>query len=212
MKKKAKGLGVFLNAEAIGHFSLYLEELKLWNKKINLFSRKDDQEIIIKDFLDSLTVCRHLPLKISLLDIGSGGGFPGIPIKIVRPDLVVVLSEVRPKKIIFLRNVVRVLGLKDLEVMGPGDKKNQKFDFGVFRAFGSLSESVDAGSPHLKEDGTILCMKGRKGREELSRDLPVLRKKGWGPDFVEEIELPIVGHKRVLIGLRANVSRETFAK
>lgn len=211
-EREAEKIGVALTGEAGGHFSLYLAELKLWNKKINLFRRKDDREIIIKDFLDSLTVCKYLPLNISLLDIGSGGGFPGIPIKIARRDLRVVLSEVRTKKIFFLRNVVRVLGMNNLEVMDPGGGNKEKFDFAVSRAFGSFSEIVEAGMPHLKENGTIICLKGRKGQEELDRELPLLKRKGWDLEFVEPTALPVSGDKRVLIGLKPNVSRETFDK
>jgi 16S rRNA (guanine527-N7)-methyltransferase len=211
-KEEAKKIDVFLNAEAVGRFSLYLEELKQWNQKINLFRRKDDREIIIKDFLDSLTVLEHLPLNISLLDIGSGGGFPGIPIKIARDDLRVVLSEVRTKKVFFLRNMVRVLGMNNLEVMNLGGDNKEKFDVAVSRAFGSFSEIIEAGMPFLKKNGTIICLKGRKGQEELSRELPLIKRKGLGLDFVEQIALPISGDKRVLIGLKPNVSRETFLK
>ncbi|MCX5911981.1 MAG: class I SAM-dependent methyltransferase, partial [Deltaproteobacteria bacterium] len=117
LKREAEGLGIVLNDEAVHLFSLYLDELKTWNKKINLFSRKDDQEIIIKDFLDSLTISNYLSSGTSVLDLGSGGGFPGIPIKISRRDLRVVLSEVRTKKIFFLKHIIRILGIENLEVL-----------------------------------------------------------------------------------------------
>ena len=209
LRKETEGLGILLNDEAVHLFSLYLEELKTWNKKINLFSRKDDQEIIIKDFLDSLTISNYLSSGTSVLDIGSGGGFPGIPIKISRRDLRVVLSEVRAKKIFFLKHIIRILGIENLEVLSSKDQKAIEFDFVVSRAFGSITKLVETGSPYLKENGVVISMKGKMGEEELNRDLPILRKMGWNPFFVDHIELPVVGHKRVLIGLRRNVSRET---
>jgi 16S rRNA (guanine527-N7)-methyltransferase len=208
-KNEAKVMGVVLTDEAIGRFSLYLEELKAWNKKINLFRRKDDLEIVVKDFLDSLTLCRHLPSRTSLLDIGSGGGFPGIPIKISRGDLRVVLSEIRAKKFFFLKNMVRVLSLENLAIMEPGAEKTEKFDFIVSRAFGSIFKLMETGSPYLKGKGMIISMRGRKGEEELNSELPNLKKKGWVPCFVEHLTLPVLEHGRVLIGLRRDVSRET---
>jgi len=211
-KKEAEGIGVALTDEAIDRFSLYLEELKTWNKKINLFSRKDDQEIMVKDFLDSLTVCKHLPSRTSILDIGSGGGFPGIPIKISRRDLRVVLLEIRTKKIFFLRNMVRVLGMRNLEVMESGHEKKEKVDFIVSRAFGSLIKLAETAGPYIKRDGVVISMKGRKGEEELSGELSNLKKKGWVPFFIEHLKLPVIEHGRVLIGLRQDVSRETSCK
>jgi len=211
LKKEAEGLGVVLNDEPVHLFSLYLDELKTWNKKINLFSRKDDQEIIIKDFLDSLTISNYLSSGTSVLDLGSGGGFPGIPIKISRRDLRIVLSEVRTKKIFFLKHIIRILGIENLEVLSSKDQKTIEFDFVVSRAFGSITKLVETGSPYLKENGVVISMKGKKGEEELDQELPILRKMGWNPYFVDHIELPIVGHRRVLIGLRRDVSRETIS-
>jgi len=212
LKKEADGLGVFLNDEAVHLFSLYLGELKTWNKKINLFSRKDDREIIVKDFLDSLTISRYLSSEASLIDIGSGGGFPGIPIKISRRDLRVVLSEVRAKKIFFLKHMIRVLEIDNLEVLSPAGERLTKFDFVVSRAFGSISMLVETGAHFLRENGIVISMKGKRGEEELDQELPILKKMGWNPYFVDHIELPIVGHGRVLIGLKRDVSRETISE
>ena len=210
LKEGAKELGIVLNDEALGLFSLYLEELKAWNKKINLFSRKDDFEIIAKDFLDSLTLCKYLPSEASFLDLGSGGGFPGIPIKISRQDLRVVLLEIRIKKVYFLKNMIRVLGVKNLEVMGPGNENSEKFDYIASRAFGSIVKLVKTADPYLKENGVVISMKGRKGEDELENEISNLKKKGWNTYFVEHFTLPVLAHKRVLIGLRKDVSRETI--
>ncbi len=200
-----------MNDEALSHFSLYLEELKAWNKKINLFRRKNDQEIVVKDFLDSLTISKYLPPGATILDIGSGGGFPGIPIIVSRRDLQVVLSEIRTKKVFFLKHMIRVLEIENLEIMAPGNKNLQRFDFVVSRAFGSIVKLVETGAPFLNNNGVVISMKGKMGAEELSRDLPILKENGWRPFFVDPIKLPIVGHGRFLIGLRKDVSRETIS-
>jgi 16S rRNA (guanine527-N7)-methyltransferase len=207
--EQAEGIGINLTGENIGQFSLYLEELKKWNEKINLFSRKDDLEIMVKDFLDSLTVSRHLPPNASLIDIGSGGGFPGIPIKIYCPDMRVVLLEIRSKRLFFLRNMVRLLGFENIEVWDFGNGKTEKFGFAVSRAFGSISKLVETGAPHLSKDGIVIAMKGKKGKEELRDEYSNLKKSGWGPCFIDRFKLPVVGHERVLIGLKRDVSRET---
>jgi 16S rRNA (guanine527-N7)-methyltransferase len=208
-KQGAEILGANLTEEAAGQFSIYLAELKNWNEKINLFSRKDDREIVAKDFLDSLTVCKHLPANASLLDIGSGGGFPGVPIKISRPDMRVVLLEIRAKRVFFLRNMVRLLGAENLDVWDSRNRKTEKFGFVVSRAFGSISKLVETGAPYLKKDGIVISMKGRKGEEDLNNESSGLKENGWKPCFVERLKLPVIGHERVLIGLRKDVSRET---
>ena len=209
LKKEAEQFGITLSDKACGNFFLYLEELKTWNKKINLFRRKNDLEIIIKDFLDSLTVSKYLFPGAAILDIGSGGGFPGIPIKISRLDLEVVLSEIRHKKKSFLKHMIRTLGIKNLEVLSPGNERLERFDFVVSRAFGPIDKLVETGSPHLKGNGSVISMKGKRGEEELQQAHSVLKKMGWVPYFVDHIELPIFNHKRILIGLKRDVSRET---
>jgi 16S rRNA (guanine527-N7)-methyltransferase len=209
LRKEAERFGVILNDEAVGHFFLYLEELKKWNKKINLFRRKNDQEIIVKDFLDSLTISKYLFSGAYILDVGSGGGFPGIPIKISRHDLRVVLSEIRIKKIYFLKNMIRVLGIKNLEVMAYGNERLGEFDFIISRAFGSIAKLIETGVPYLKENGQFISMKGKRGEKELDQERPNLKKMGWIPYFMDHIELPVLGHERVLIGLKRDVSRET---
>jgi 16S rRNA (guanine527-N7)-methyltransferase len=204
----AAQLGVLLSDEQVETFHLYLQELNEWRKHINLFSRTDDREIILKDFLDSLTLLKHLPQGASVADIGSGAGFPGIPLKIARPDLKVWLLESNQKKVFFLKNLVRVLGLADVEIRragkgnGPKADTTSEFDVVVSRAFGSLQKLSSVGNPLLRKGGILLSMKGKKGGEELEESLPALERMGWELDFREQIRLPFLHHERLLIGLR----------
>jgi 16S rRNA G527 N7-methylase RsmG len=108
--------------------------------------------------------------------------------------------------------MIRVLGIEDLEVLSRSGERIPKFDFVVSRAFGSISKFLKTGAIFLKEDGTVISMKGKRGSEELAQELPILAKMGWIPYFVDPIKLPIVGHGRVLIGLKRDVSRETICK
>src|SRR4030067_2642864 len=108
----AVGLGVALDDRSVSAFMAYLRELKAWNRKINLTSIDEDEDIIVRHFLDSLTVCRFLTGAERLLDIGSGAGFPGLPIKIAMPGTDVVLLDTVTKKVHFIRHMIRTLGLQ----------------------------------------------------------------------------------------------------
>lgn len=201
-------LGVFLTGEHILAFKRYIDELKVWAEHMNLIRREDDREIVLKDFLDSLTVIRHLSESASVMDLGSGAGFPGVPAKIVRPDLKMVLLEARRKKVFFLKNLIRHLGLEGTEAHWYGETKEREknfggaFDFVISRAFGSLQEFSSKGVSFLKRGGILLAMKGKKGKAELEGDLPALEKMGLKLAFLNELRLPFLGHERILIGLR----------
>ena len=109
LKSGAKHVGVYLDRQMIHLFLIYLKELQHWNKKFNLTSLQDDREIVIDHFIDSLSVVPHLPATGSILDVGSGAGFPGLPIKIAKPELAVTLLESKRKKINFLRQVFHLI-------------------------------------------------------------------------------------------------------
>ena len=190
LQEGAAQLGVSLSTEQVKCFTLYLRELNQWRKRINLSSRKDDREIIIKDFLDSLTIIKYLPLNTSLMDLGSGAGFPGIPLKIVRPDLKLLLLETTRKKVFFLKDVQRVLGLSGIEVRWSGEDRGIEdlsgiFDFVASRAFGFILKFAKEGVSFLKRGGVLLAMKGKKGREELEESLSSLEKMGLNLFFQE---------------------------
>jgi 16S rRNA (guanine527-N7)-methyltransferase len=203
LREESERLPLFLNETKITAFALYLQELNVWNKKINLIGRINDREIVIKDFLDSLMITKYLPEGSTLIDIGSGAGFPGIPIKISRQDLKVGLLEIRGKRISFLKHMIRLLNLDNLKVISSENERFKKFfDFSVSRAFGSARKFADVSEPYLGRNGIILLMKGKNGEEELNRELPVLEKKGWMIYFKDRFQLPVIGHERVIFGLK----------
>jgi 16S rRNA (guanine527-N7)-methyltransferase len=204
----ARELGVFLTGEHISAFERYLDELKVWAAHMSLIRREGDREIVLKDFLDSLTVVRYLSESASVMDLGSGAGFPGIPAKIVRPDLKMVLLEARRKKVFFLKNLIRYLGLERTEAHWYGEgreiERNLRgaFDYVISRAFGSLQEFSSKGLPFLRQGGILLAMKAKKGKAELGENLPALEKMGLRLAFLNGLRLPFLGHERTLIGLR----------
>jgi len=203
----AGNLSIYLTTEQISLFYKYFQELLIWNEKINLVKRKNGKEIIIKDFLDSLICHKRIWEGASLLDLGSGAGFPGVPLKIIKPSLQVILYEASLKKVHFLQNLIRILGIKNLQVQWVGKEKEKdknllkKFDFVISRAFGSLLKFCQCGLPLVKKGGILIAMKGKKGEEELKSTLPELNNLGIDVSFVDQFQLPFLGHKRIIIGL-----------
>jgi len=206
LREGASKLGVSLTEKHLNDFELYLKELNRWRKKINLVSRKDDREIVLKDFLDSLTLVKYISGMAFLLDLGSGAGFPGYPLKIVLPDLKVFFLEATRKKVFFLKEVQRALGMGGVEVRWTAAKKgiedlSSRFDFVVSRAFGSIQELAFSGHRFLCKGGMLVAMKGKKGREELKEGLSSLIEMKLKLAFLESLQIPFLNHERTLIGL-----------
>jgi len=171
----AKTLGIHLDEKTVAAFDLFLWELIKWNQKINLTAIRSETGIITKHFLDSLSVHPYLPKPSSLLDIGSGPGFPGIPLKMVEPALEVTLIDSVRKKVDFQRHIIRKLGLKGMDAIHGRVQERKilqrmegRFDRVVSRAFSDLSTFLILSHPFLKEGGIALAMKGEwKGEEAV---------------------------------------------
>jgi len=178
---QAKGIK-YLNINVSGQqaqlMELHAKELMLWNKKINLTAIKQPMQIAEKHFIDSLAAASFIKNKKSLIDLGSGGGFPGIPLKIMNPVLNVVLIDSSRKKINFLKHVIRLLGLKGIEAihsraqdLHDKDLYAAGFDAVISRAFTELSNFVELASPFLNKKGTIYAMKGKQAKKEITPEL-----------------------------------------
>ena len=154
----------------VGAFMTYLSELRKWTKAYNLTSLKTDEDIIVKHFLDSLLYLKALPdREVSLMDVGSGAGFPGIPLKIMRPAIRMYLLEPSRKKANFLRHITRTLALDAIEVLEKRieEVKSLTVDVAVTRALFEIKEFIEKASPHVKEGGRLILSKGPKVKEEL---------------------------------------------
>jgi 16S rRNA (guanine527-N7)-methyltransferase len=146
--------------------SLYLSELTKWGSKINLTSEKDEQSILKNHVFDSLLYAKAISSEGKVLDIGSGAGFPGIPLKIVSPEQEFVLVESRRKRASFLSSTVRKLGLNDIEVLNSraedlisNPNYAGKFDYVIFRAVSSIIDCLNLAIPFIKETGKIVIKK-----------------------------------------------------
>lgn len=204
----AVGFDVTLDKEKVESFGIYLKELKHWNRKINLTSLVEDKEIIIKHFLDSLTPLKYLSKQSFILDLGSGGGFPGIPLKIAEPSLKVVLLESSKKKHSFLNHIISALSLKGIiAIKQRAESKdfqllmNKTFDVVIARAFAGLEELLKIGSPYLKKGGMLVAMRGRKVKEELERCGKVMKGSRLKLNQLVELSLPEGEGERGLVFL-----------
>ena len=151
-------------------FMTYLSELKKWNKAYNLTSLKTDEDIIVKHFLDSLLYLNALPDGVvSVMDVGSGAGFPGIPLKVMRPGIKMYLLEPSRKKANFLRHITQALALDTIEVVEKRieEVRSLAVDVAVTRALFGIMEFIKKASPHVKERGRLILSKGPKVKEEL---------------------------------------------
>jgi 16S rRNA (guanine527-N7)-methyltransferase len=197
-------LNLKLSSKDFNLFSLYLKELKKWNKKINLTSLKTDEDIIIKHFVDSLSPVPFIPGETILLDVGSGGGFPGVPIKIVRPDVNIKLIESSNKKCAFLKNLQIKLNLTSFEVLSTRFE-NLSLDYRVgviiSRAFSPLEIILDKGPSYLKDEGRIILMLGNfKRKEEWLKK--IIYTYGLKIEKKFSFLLPTYNHKRTIVVLK----------
>ena len=172
--KGAKAFGIYLYEKTADAFDLYLKELLKWNQKMNLTAIRTEKGVVLKHFLDSLSVFPYLSTISSLLDIGSGAGFPGIPLKMVKPSLEATLIDSVRKKVDFQKHIIRTLGLKGIEAIHGRvqDKEilqcmGEQFDMVISRAFSDLQTFLILSFPFLKRGGKVLAMKGDVSSEEI---------------------------------------------
>jgi len=197
----SRDLGVLLSEDQANAFLVYLVELDKWNQKINLTAIRNEQEIVVKHFLDSLSYLSGFTPSPGrrLLDMGSGAGFPALPIKIVRPEVSVTLVESVKKKASFLRHIIRTLKLTGAEVADVRTEElpetyRSAYDIVTARAFADIRSAIQAGMPFLKPEGLMVLSRGAGetvGKPELDK-LGVLLEKRM------ELMLPFSDHKRAI--------------
>ncbi len=209
LREGIAALGLELAPDVLGHFKTYLEELKLWNAKINLTGLKTDRDIVIKHFLDSLAVLPFLGDAASLVDLGSGAGFPGLVLKLARPQMTLTLVEARQKKAAFLEYVASRCGLTGVQVVQThltrplAQKWEPKVAAVVSRAAFILPRLLELASPLLAPGGVVLALKGvRLAMRELEVSGSAAPLLDLGPLEKHKYYLPISGEPRLLVMAR----------
>jgi 16S rRNA (guanine527-N7)-methyltransferase len=203
----AKDIGVDLGTHELSLFTTYYRELLVWNKKINLVSVKSDLDIPIKHFLDSLTLVPFIQsTRGQVLDIGSGAGFPGIPLKIAINSLKISLLESSRKKSSFLKHIIRSLHLTEITVihnrseylMENGAYKG-RFAVVTSRAALKLPQFFLMGAYFLAPQGILIAMKSKRAEEELTEGANIAQKLGFQYIARHDIILPMTGDFRTTL-------------
>ena len=208
----ARRLGLDLDEAKVDRFQLYLRELTEWNKKVNLTAITDPGDIQTKHFLDSLTVSLAVPREVmsrgTLVDVGSGAGFPGLPLKILWPGLRVILVESVGKKAAFLRYMVGTLGLEGVDVLAQRAESlahdpalRETFDVAVSRAVADMSALAELTLPFCRPGGMAVAQKKSGIDDEIERSERAVSLLGGTLERIEPVHLDEIGETRWLVVL-----------
>ena len=211
--QNARHLGIELNEQQLAQFDVYKNELLQWNAKTNLISEKSAQEIASRHFLDSLTALQFIDnQRARIIDIGSGAGFPGIPLKIARPDLQLYLMESNRKKVSFLKHIVRLLNLTETVVLYEraenlikDNKWKDFFDVVISRAVFKLPEFLSLGAFFLAPQGTLIALKGSDVENEFLTCVKSATASCFNELFQYDVNSPLqdTQHK-IIVGKKNN--------
>lgn len=210
-------VGADFNKDKYNQFMLYMDLLKEWNNKINLTRIIEDEDIIKKHFIDSINLLQFNEVYTAknMIDIGTGAGFPGIPIKIMLPDIQVTLLDSLNKRVIFLEEVINKLNLKKIKVIhmraeeGGRDKDlREAFDIAASRAVANLPALSEYCLPYVKKGGYFIALKGPKIEEEIDLGKAAISALGGEIFKIEEviIEDTDLKHNLVIIKKEKNTS------
>ena len=182
LRHKARDFGIELSSYQLNLFRIYLTELDHWNQRINLTGLKSIKRMVIELFLDSLIPAPFLPDTGEMLDVGSGAGFPGIPLKIYIPHLETYLLETNSKKVSFLKQVIRLLGLKGIHVLkGRIERGRDTLHPGGYhlitaRALAGLHQTIEWCSPFLHPGGLLVSFLGSHAEDDLNACQQVMKE------------------------------------
>lgn len=198
LKEGIAHYAIELKEEQIEQFAIYMKLLKEWNEKINLTAITDDEGIIKKHFIDSSSILKSGVIKnnSSIIDVGTGAGFPGIPIKILLPEAEITLLDSLNKRVKFLETVITELGLTKIktvhgraEEMSNKKEFREKFDIATARAVANLSLLCEYCIPYVKNGGHFIAMKGPSGYEELDIAKNAIKLLGGGRENIVETKI-----------------------
>lgn len=209
----AQTLGLSLSEEELEGLLRYIEQLKRWNKTYNLTAIKNDQQIVSHHILDSLAVIRPLrdlfvhKTSITVLDVGSGGGLPGVVIAIMNPQWIIQCVDAVDKKTSFITLISGILGLNNLTGKHSRIEKLEQgpVDLVISRAFASLVDFANGSGHHVAPDGHLLAMKGRYIQSEVEE---LRQDSDWQVCFHQDLVVPQLNAERCLIYLQRKPKEE----
>ena len=209
-------INIEISDDQINCFEKYYELLIEKNKVMNLTAITDKEDVIVKHFIDSIALIPYLldkginiNNKLKIIDIGTGAGFPGLPLKIMMPDVKFTLLDSLNKRVSFLNEVIDELKLKDIEALhgraedyASDNKYREKYDICVSRAVANLSTLSEYCIPFVKEDGFFISYKAGESEEEINNSKNAIKILGGKINKVEEFVLPGSVASRVFVFIR----------
>ncbi len=206
LKKSVEKLNITLTDKQYDQFITYYEMLVEKNKVMNLTGITEFEEVVLKHFVDSLAIANILDMSSvsSLIDVGTGAGFPGIPIKIAFPHIKVVLLDSLKKRLLFLDEVIEELDLEDIktihgrsEDLGKSDEYREKFLVCTSRAVANMSTLSELCIPFVKEGGMFVAYKAGGSENEIEEGLKAIKLLGGKVDKIHKLTLPDSDIERV---------------
>jgi 16S rRNA (guanine527-N7)-methyltransferase len=214
LRDGAQRFNLSLTETQLSAFERYSQELIAWNQRVNLTGIIEPDEILVKHFLDSLSIFQVLPKpssNLSLIDVGSGAGFPGLPLKIVMPDLRLTLLEATRKKTTFLQHIMQVLDLTGVTVLtdraeeaGHRPDQRESYDVAVARAVAPLPVLVEYSLPLVKIGGRVIVQKGQHPADEIKAAANALGILGGKVGQILPVAVPGLAAERHLVVIQKN--------
>lgn len=206
MKEECEKNNIQISNEEIEKLYIYMKEILEWNEKVNVTAIKDEKEFIVKHFIDSLTIEKYITNGEKVLDIGTGAGFPGIPIKITKNKSHVDLVDSVNKKLNVIRDIIPKIKLEDIECihiraedLAKNVKYRESYDVVTSRAVANLTTLVEYMLPFVKVGGKIICMKGPNVEEELAESKKAISILGGKIEQIENINIDSDYERNIII-------------
>lgn len=197
IKRKLNEINIDIEEKKANKLYNYMNLILQWNEKINLTAITNEEEFIEKHFVDSLTIEKYIKEKDKLIDVGTGAGFPGIPLNIYKDGCKYTLLDSLNKRIIFLQDIIEKLNLKNIETIhgraeeiGKNKLYREQFDVATSRAVAPLNILLEYLLPFVKIGGICICMKGSNIEEEIENSKKAINILGGKIEKIEKINLP----------------------
>ncbi len=202
----SKKININLTEKQITDFYDYMNLLIEWNKKVNLTAITEMDDVILKHFIDSITILKYLKEDDRIIDVGTGAGFPGIPVAIMNSNFNITLLDSLNKRIMFLDEVCKKLELKNIKTIhgraedfGQDNQTREKYDISVSRAVANLATLSEYLLPFVKVSGICICMKGPDAENEIEEAKFAIKEFGGKIEKVEKFMLPDSNMERNII-------------